>query len=76
MNNLWLKVLSLFLALTVWFIVSKLHPLIGRFADTHDTPIGKLAPILLAAAAVPLLAALFALTWPEKREPVRTPALP
>jgi ACS family hexuronate transporter-like MFS transporter len=54
---------------TVWFIVSRLHPLIGRFADTHDTPIGKLAPILLAAGAVPLLAALFALTWPEKRDP-------
>jgi len=51
---------------TVWFITSKLHPLIGRFADTHDTPIGKLAPILIAAGAVPLFAALFAQTWPEK----------
>jgi ACS family hexuronate transporter-like MFS transporter len=55
---------------TVWFIVSRFHPLIGRFADTHDTPIGKLAPVLLAAGSVPLLAALFALTWPEKREPL------
>jgi len=54
---------------TVWFIVSRLHPLIGRFADTHDTPIGKFAPILLAAGAVPLIAATFALTWPEKRGP-------
>jgi ACS family hexuronate transporter-like MFS transporter len=54
---------------TVWFIVSRFHPLIGRFADTHNTSIGKLAPILLAAGVVPLLAALFALTWPEKREP-------
>lgn len=53
---------------TVWFIVSRLHPVIGRFADTSDTAIGKFAPMLLAAGALPLLAALFALTWPEKRE--------
>jgi ACS family hexuronate transporter-like MFS transporter len=56
---------------TVWFIVSRLHPLIGRFADTYDTPIGKFAPMLLAAGTLPLLAALFALSWPEKREPER-----
>ncbi len=55
---------------TVWFIVSVLHPIIGRFADTSDTSIGKFAPMLLAAGALPLLAAIFALTWPEKREPV------
>lgn len=63
---------------TVWFITSKLHPLIGRFADNYDTPIGKFAPILIAAAACPLLAALFALTWPEKRgaEPVLNPGTP
>ncbi|MBI3856929.1 MAG: MFS transporter [Planctomycetes bacterium] len=54
---------------TVWFIVSRLHPLIGRFADTHAPAIGKFVPMLLAAGALPLLAALFALTWPEKREP-------
>jgi ACS family hexuronate transporter-like MFS transporter len=59
---------------TVWFITSKLHPMIGRFADNYNTPIGKFAPILLAAAAVPLLAALFALTWPEKA--VTLPAAP
>jgi len=51
---------------TVWFIVSRLHPLIGRFADTHDTAFGKFAPMLLAAGALPLLAAVFALTWPRK----------
>jgi ACS family hexuronate transporter-like MFS transporter len=56
---------------TVWFITSRLHPLIGRFADTHDTAFGKFAPMLLAAGALPLLAALFALTWPEKRAPER-----
>lgn len=56
---------------TVWFIVSRLHPLIGRFADTHSPAIGKFVPMLLAAGALPLIAALFALTWPEKRE---TPA--
>lgn len=57
---------------TVWFITSKLHPLIGRFADHYDTPIGKLAPILLAAGSLPLIAALIAQTWPDKREPVAT----
>jgi ACS family hexuronate transporter-like MFS transporter len=60
---------------TVWFISSKLHPLVGRFADTHSPAIGKFAPMLLAAGALPLLAALFALTWPEKREPAREPSL-
>jgi MFS family permease len=54
---------------SVWFITSKLHPMIGRFADNYNTPIGKFAPILIAAAACPLLAALFALTWPDRREP-------
>ena len=58
---------------TVWFIVSQLHPRIGHFADTHDTPFGKFAPMLLAAGALPLLAALFARTWPEKR-PLQPPA--
>jgi ACS family hexuronate transporter-like MFS transporter len=60
---------------TVWFIVSRLHPLIGRFADTHAPAMGKFVPMLLAAAALPLLAALFALTWPEKREFPRPPAM-
>jgi ACS family hexuronate transporter-like MFS transporter len=53
---------------TVWFMTSILHPLIGRFADKVETPIGKLAPTLLVAGLLPLLAALFAQTWPEKRE--------
>ena len=61
---------------TVWFIVSRLHPLIGRFADTHSPAIGKFVPMLLMAGALPLLAALFALTWPEKKEPQRTPEMP
>ena len=52
---------------TVWLINSRLHPLVGRFADTHAPAIGKFAPMLLAAGALPLLAALFALTWPETR---------
>jgi hypothetical protein len=55
---------------TVWLISSKVHPLVGRFADTHSPAIGKFAPMLLVAGALPLLAALFALTWPEKREPM------
>jgi MFS family permease len=54
---------------TVWFIVSRLHPLIGRFADTHSPAIGKFVPMLLAAGVLPLLAAVFALSWPEKRDP-------
>ncbi len=54
---------------TVWFITARLHPLIGRFADHYTTPIGKFAPILLAAGSLPLIAALIAQTWPMKREP-------
>ena len=61
---------------TVWFIVSQLHPRIGRFADTHNPAIGKFVPMLLMAGALPLLAAIFALTWPEKKEPQRTPEMP
>jgi len=61
---------------TVWFIVSQLHPIIGDFADTHSPAIGKFVPMLLMAGALPLLAALFALTWPEKKEPQRTPEMP
>jgi ACS family hexuronate transporter-like MFS transporter len=57
---------------TVWFMTSILHPLIGRFADKVETPIGKFPPTLLAAGTLPLLAALIALTWPEKRNPLRT----
>jgi ACS family hexuronate transporter-like MFS transporter len=59
---------------TVWFISSRLHPLVGRFADTHAPAIGKFAPLLLAAGALPLLAALFALTWPEKGDRAAEPA--
>ena len=51
---------------TVWFINSRLHPLVGHYADTHTSPIGKFAPMILVAGVLPLLAALFALTWPEK----------
>jgi MFS family permease len=57
---------------TVWFITAFLHPVIGKFADTHNSPIGKLTPILLAAAVLPLLAALYAQTWPERRETAST----
>jgi ACS family hexuronate transporter-like MFS transporter len=60
---------------TVWFLSSKVHPLVGRYADTHSPAIGKFAPMLLVAGTLPLLAALFALTWPERREPVAGPAL-
>ena len=53
---------------SVWFVSSKIHPLVGRYADTHAPAIGKFAPMLLAAGALPMVAALFALTWPEKRD--------
>lgn len=59
------------IAATAWFINSKLHPLVGRFADTHSPAIGKFAPMILVAGVLPLLAALFALTWPERREPAK-----
>lgn len=52
----------------VWFINSRLHPLVGHYADTHTHAIGKFAPMILVAGVLPLLAALFALTWPEKNE--------
>ena len=61
---------------TVWFIVSMLHPIIGHFADTHSPAIGKFVPMLLMAGALPLLAALFALTWPETKELPRAPEMP
>ena len=54
---------------TVWLISSKVHPMVGRYADTHAPAMGKFAPMLRAAGALPLLAALFALTWPETRAP-------
>ncbi len=53
----------------VWFINSRLHPLVGQYADTHSHAIGKFAPMILVAGVLPLLAALFALTWPEKSQP-------
>ena len=52
-----------------WFVNSQLHPLVGRFADTHAPAMGKFAPMILVAGVLPLLAALFALTWHEKPEP-------
>jgi len=57
---------------TVWFITARLHPLIGRFADHYDTRIGKFAPLLLTAGSLPLIAALIAQSWPERREPAAT----
>ena len=51
-----------------WFINSMLHPLVGRYADTHASAMGKFAPMILVAGILPLLAALFALTWPEQKE--------
>ena len=51
----------------VWFINSWLHPLVGRYADTHNNPMGKFAPMILVAGVLPLLASLFALTWPENK---------
>ena len=62
------KCLGLIAALA-WFINSRLHPLIGHYADTHNHAMGKFAPMILVAGVLPLLAALFALTWPEEGEP-------
>lgn len=56
---------------SVWFINSRLHPLVGHYADTHSHAMGKFAPMILAAGVLPILAALFALTWPEKTRPAR-----
>jgi ACS family hexuronate transporter-like MFS transporter len=50
-----------------WLINSRLHPWVGRFADTHSPAMGKFAPMILVAGVLPLLAALYALTWPEKK---------
>ena len=50
-----------------WFINSKLHPWVGHFADTHSLRIGKFAPMIVAAALLPLVASLLAFGWPEKR---------
>jgi MFS family permease len=52
---------------TAWLLNSQLHPLVGRYADTHAHAMGKFAPMILVAGILPLLAALFALTWPESR---------
>jgi hypothetical protein len=41
---------------------------VGRYADTHVNAMGKFAPMILVAGVLPLLAALFALTWPEQKE--------
>jgi ACS family hexuronate transporter-like MFS transporter len=59
---------------TVWLVSSQVHPRVGHYADTHAPAIGKFAPMLLAAGALPLIAALFALTWPEKRAAAEAPA--
>lgn len=49
---------------TVWLINSRLHPFVGRFADTHSPEMGKFAPMILVAGVIPLVVALVALTWP------------
>jgi MFS transporter, ACS family, hexuronate transporter len=54
-----------------WFINSKLHPLVGHFADTHSPVIGKFAPMIVVAGVLPLFAALVALTWPEQPRPLK-----
>ena len=51
-----------------WFINSKLHPLVGHYADTHSPTIGKFAPMIVVAGVLPVLAALVALAWPEERK--------
>src|SRR5262249_423225 len=38
---------------SVWFVNSLIHPRVGHYADTHAPAIGKFAPMLLAAGAVP-----------------------
>jgi len=38
----------------VWFINSRLHPLVGQFADTHAPAMGKFAPMILVAGVLPL----------------------
>ncbi len=48
-----------------WFITSWLHPRVGHYADTHNNAMGKFAPMILVAGVLPLLATIFALTWPE-----------
>jgi ACS family hexuronate transporter-like MFS transporter len=54
---------------TAWFVISRIHEPIGHYADLHAPAIGKFAVMLLIAGALPTVAALFALTWPEKRAP-------
>ncbi|MSU34603.1 MAG: MFS transporter [Pedosphaera sp.] len=49
-----------------WLINSRLHPMVGHFADTHAPSVGKFAPMIVVAAMLPLLAALAAGAWPEK----------
>jgi ACS family hexuronate transporter-like MFS transporter len=53
---------------TVWFVVSRIHGPVGHYADTHAPAMGKFAVLLLVAGALPMVAALFALTWPEKKD--------
>jgi ACS family hexuronate transporter-like MFS transporter len=60
---------------SVWFINSGLHPLVGHFADTHSPAMGKFAPMILVAGALPLAGALFALTWPEGQAVPKEPRL-
>ncbi|MEY2881776.1 MAG: hypothetical protein RLZZ15_4156 [Verrucomicrobiota bacterium] len=55
-----------------WLINSRLHPWVGRFADTHAPAIGKFAPMILVAGVLPLIAACIALSWPEKKAGAET----
>ncbi len=57
---------------TVWFLISRLHPVIGHAADRSSPPLGKFTLWLLGVGALPLLAALIAQTWPEKEEVAST----
>lgn len=53
---------------TVWFIVSRLHPVIGHIADVSEGPHGKFTLWLLGVGGLPLAAALIAQTWPDRSE--------
>ncbi|HXX94716.1 MAG TPA: MFS transporter [Planctomycetota bacterium] len=50
---------------STWVVNSTLHPLVGRFADTHSPAMGKFAPMILVAGFLPLVAALITFSWPE-----------
>ncbi len=53
---------------STWVVNSTLHPMIGRFADTHSPAMGKFAPMILVAGFLPLIAALLTFAWPEPKK--------